>query len=414
MSNTKKYFWLKLKDSFFQQKEIKKLRKIAGGDTYTIIYLKLQLLSIKKEGIIKFDGTEENLAEQLSLEIDEDKDNIIIVLNFLKANNLIEELDEDNYLLTKVPECIGKESESAERVRKHRQLKALEEKTLQLEDSKKNAYSNAKRQKMYRAKKKCLEKQYIPFIEDDYNKEKYNGNYYIVLQRDKYKCAICGSIEDLCVHHIDGCNENVTENNKNVTDSNESVTKNNKSVTDSNESVTENKMLTICKKCQNNIHAGLKIDENLLKSIGYYNYNDDNVTLQSNVTVTKCNIEIDTEIEKDIYTDIYTTQNFVSNSKQVLSSKHKDLIETYTHLQLSNNMIKQIENWNYERLEQAIKIFINQEGKYFALLKKIYNDNGNFVEKHTNDEIDAKSFNNFKAREYDYDSLEQRLLGWDK
>lgn len=122
----KKYYWLKLKDNFFGQKEIKKLRKIAGGDTYTIIYLKMQLQSIKKEGIITFDGTERDLAEQLSLELDEDVDNITIVLSYLKANNLIEELEQDNYLLTKVPECIGKESESAERVRRHRERKALE------------------------------------------------------------------------------------------------------------------------------------------------------------------------------------------------------------------------------------------------------------------------------------------------
>ena len=38
----KKFFWLKLKEDFFRDKRIKKLRKIAGGDTYTIIYLKLQ------------------------------------------------------------------------------------------------------------------------------------------------------------------------------------------------------------------------------------------------------------------------------------------------------------------------------------------------------------------------------------
>ena len=35
MSNPKKYYWLKLKKDFFNQKEIKKLRKIAGGDTYS-------------------------------------------------------------------------------------------------------------------------------------------------------------------------------------------------------------------------------------------------------------------------------------------------------------------------------------------------------------------------------------------
>ena len=46
----KRYFWLKLKEDFFRQKEIKKLRKIAGGDTFTIIYLKLQLLSLQDNG----------------------------------------------------------------------------------------------------------------------------------------------------------------------------------------------------------------------------------------------------------------------------------------------------------------------------------------------------------------------------
>ena len=124
----KKYYWLKLKDNFFNQKEVKKLRRIAGGDTYTIIYLKLQLLSIKKEGIIEFEGTEKDLAEQLSYEIDEDIDNIQITLSFLIANNLIEEISENNFLLTKVPDCIGKEGASAERVRRHRERKALEEK----------------------------------------------------------------------------------------------------------------------------------------------------------------------------------------------------------------------------------------------------------------------------------------------
>ena len=128
----KKYYWLKLKDNFFNQKEVKKLRRIAGGDTYTIIYLKMQLLSIKKDGIIEFEGTEKDLAEQLSYEIDEDLNNIQVTLSFLKVNNLIEEISENNFLLTKVPDCIGKEGASAERVRRHRERKALLEKEKEL------------------------------------------------------------------------------------------------------------------------------------------------------------------------------------------------------------------------------------------------------------------------------------------
>ena len=54
---SKKYYWLKLKDNFFNQKEVKKLRKIAGEDTYTIIYLKMQMIRIKKNGITELEET---------------------------------------------------------------------------------------------------------------------------------------------------------------------------------------------------------------------------------------------------------------------------------------------------------------------------------------------------------------------
>ena len=121
MSSSKKYFWLKLKDDFFTTREVKKLRKIAGGDTYTVIYLKLQLLSIKREGLLVYEGTENNLVEQLALELDEDEDNVMVTLSFLEQNKLIEQLSQDEYLLSNVPESIGSETGAAERMRKMRE-----------------------------------------------------------------------------------------------------------------------------------------------------------------------------------------------------------------------------------------------------------------------------------------------------
>ena len=38
--------------------------------------------------------------------------------------------------------------------------------------------------------------------------------------------------------------------------------------------------------------------------------------------------------------------------------------------------------------------------------------NRNFASKQS--EVNPLKFNNFEAREYDYDSLEKKLLGWDK
>lgn len=117
----KKYYWLKLKEDFFRQKEIKKLRKIAGGDTYVIIYLKLQLLSIRNEGKIYFEQVEDDFAEELSLDLDEDVENVRVTLLFLEKHRLIEFTEIANeYILPEVLPCIGKESDSAARVRKHR------------------------------------------------------------------------------------------------------------------------------------------------------------------------------------------------------------------------------------------------------------------------------------------------------
>lgn len=121
----KRYYWLKLRENFFKQKSIKKLRKIAGGDTYTVIYLKLMLLSMKHDGCVYFEGIEDNFEEELSLELDEQVDNVRVTLNYLERHGLLEIGDSNTFLLPETLSCIGSESESAERVRKFRERKAL-------------------------------------------------------------------------------------------------------------------------------------------------------------------------------------------------------------------------------------------------------------------------------------------------
>ena len=119
----RKYYWLKLKDDFFEDKRIKKLRKIAGGDTYTIIYLKMQLLSLKNEGVIYFDGVEDTFEEEIALQIDEDVEDVKITIGFLLRHNLLEQVDGSEYQLPETKSCIGSETQGAERVRRFRENK---------------------------------------------------------------------------------------------------------------------------------------------------------------------------------------------------------------------------------------------------------------------------------------------------
>lgn len=119
----KRYYWLKLKEEFFQDKEVKKLRKIAGGDTYTVIYLKLMLLSLKSDGRLYFDGVEDTFHEELALEIDEDAENVRVTLMYLEKMGLLQLVNDDEIFLTQMDSLIFSESESAQRVREHRAKK---------------------------------------------------------------------------------------------------------------------------------------------------------------------------------------------------------------------------------------------------------------------------------------------------
>jgi len=124
MSN-KRYYWLKLMKDFFQQAKIKKLRRIAGGDTYVVIYLKMMLLSINSDGVIVFESVEATLEEELALVLDEEVDNVKVLIAFLVSNNLIEQKSESDFFMVEVSSLIGSETAAAERVRKHREKKKM-------------------------------------------------------------------------------------------------------------------------------------------------------------------------------------------------------------------------------------------------------------------------------------------------
>ena len=123
--NTKRFFWLKLKNDFFDQKEIKMLRRLAGGDTFTVIYLKILLLSLKNDGRIYYDGVANNMVDEIALEIDEDIENTQVTFNYLQQKGLIVFNADDEIEISNIASLVGSESDSARRVRKHREKKAL-------------------------------------------------------------------------------------------------------------------------------------------------------------------------------------------------------------------------------------------------------------------------------------------------
>ena len=124
-TSNKRYYWLQLKENFFNSKEMKLMRKLPGGEEITIIYLKIMLTSLENEGVIFYEGLAEDLAEELALEIGEDVESIRMALMFMEKKRLITTNDNYSYKLEQVPELVGSETASARRVRKHRESKRL-------------------------------------------------------------------------------------------------------------------------------------------------------------------------------------------------------------------------------------------------------------------------------------------------
>lgn len=120
MSEGKRYYWLKLKDDFFDSKRIKKLRRMAGGDTYTIIYLKMQLLAMKHEGVIQYTGLEASFAEELALDIDEEAEDVGMTLAYLLSVGLAETSDNVEFFFPYAIENVGSEGAAAQRKRDQR------------------------------------------------------------------------------------------------------------------------------------------------------------------------------------------------------------------------------------------------------------------------------------------------------
>ncbi|GEP75619.1 MULTISPECIES: phage replisome organizer N-terminal domain-containing protein [Weissella] len=122
----KKFFWIKLKQDFFNDPYIKLLRRMAGGDTYTIIYLEMLVKSASTNGMIYFQGAGRDIAEELSLILDENVEDVRALLAYLEAKKLIThpEIKEDMFLVASA-DLTGSETDSAMRMRKFRERQTL-------------------------------------------------------------------------------------------------------------------------------------------------------------------------------------------------------------------------------------------------------------------------------------------------
>ena len=120
----RRYYWYKLKNDFFSQITIKKMRRSQNGDTKVIIYLKMILMTIDNDGYIEFKGVEDDICDEIAIALDEEPELVKETVEQLKDMGLIEMLEED-FFLPEAKGGVGSECDSAERVRKCRANKKM-------------------------------------------------------------------------------------------------------------------------------------------------------------------------------------------------------------------------------------------------------------------------------------------------
>ena len=182
-----RYYWIKLKDTFFQDKHIKKLRKLPGGSDCVIAYMKMMLTSTKTNGIITLDGIEETPAEEIALMIDESKEVCQMTMAYGLKVGFIQQMDDLSACkLLQVEQLLDSETDDASRKR----LQRNGENILLLGAG--QVQDNSFRQKKLRAKRWCLNhlaKHMV--ITDLENNKQYDGWYYIALRDSRGVCC-CG------------------------------------------------------------------------------------------------------------------------------------------------------------------------------------------------------------------------------
>ena len=204
----KRYYWIKLKDTFLTSDAVDFLMSQKNGANYVVLYQMLCLKTVNTGG---------ELSRQIGeviipFDIDKihrdckyfEKDTVVVALELYQKLGLVYE-NKDGFLqIANFDNLVGSETRQAGLMReKRKRINKIEQ--------------TANQNKTF-------------YIDNYTNKKRYGGNYYYVLERDKKRCASCGSTETLCVHHIIGYDENEPK------------------------SCNASSMITLCRTCHSNEH----------------------------------------------------------------------------------------------------------------------------------------------------------------
>lgn len=126
-SETKKFYWLKLKRDFFKRHDIQIIESMPNGKDYILFYLKMLLESIDHEGALRFSDAIPYNEQMLSVITNTNVDIVRSAMKVFAELNMLEIFDDRTIFMAECAKLIGSETAGAERVRRLREKqKALQ------------------------------------------------------------------------------------------------------------------------------------------------------------------------------------------------------------------------------------------------------------------------------------------------
>lgn len=117
MSESKKYYYLKLKENFFNSDEIVLIESMQDGILYSNILLKLYLLSLKYNGFLRLNENMAYTAQMIATITRHEVGTVERALNVFMEFGLIVPAADGSIYMTNIEDMVGKSSTEADRKR---------------------------------------------------------------------------------------------------------------------------------------------------------------------------------------------------------------------------------------------------------------------------------------------------------
>ena len=206
MADNKKYYYLKLKENFYDSEQLIILQNMQDGYLYSDILMKLYLRSLKTNGKLMFNNIIPYTPSVLAQVVRHQVGTVEKALKIFKELGLVEILDNGAIYMLDIQNFIGKSSTEADRIRQYRQ---------EISNEKKLECTNV--QKMYNKNtpeiELEIEKEIDIDIKEKNKKEKYGTYKRVKLTNKDYQRLIEDYGKEFIDKQIELLDEYVESNN---------------------------------------------------------------------------------------------------------------------------------------------------------------------------------------------------------